>query len=187
MAAKTEGHNVKLTGPGLTLERPISQEIAAQIFNLVMTGVATGATPPGTPPASGGTTGAAPTGAGAPANASGGPTPKQFIAQKQPENHCERVACLAYYLTHYRDAPKFKTPEIRQMATDAATKLSNPARDVANATSMYGYLVTAGGGRKQITTLGEAVVEALPDREKVKAAIEAHKPRRRKKRRKAKR
>ena len=36
-------------------------------------------------------------------------TPKQFLAQKKPENNYERVACLAYYLTHYREMLHFKT------------------------------------------------------------------------------
>lgn len=39
------------------------------------------------------------------------------------------------------------------------------------------YLSAAGGGDKQITVLGEKLVDALPDREKVNAL---RKPRRRK-------
>jgi hypothetical protein len=57
---------------------------------------------------------------------------------------------------------------------------ANPGR--FNATDTYHYLAKAGGGKKQITILGEEVVEALPDREKVKAAIAEHRPKRRKKR-----
>jgi hypothetical protein len=34
-------------------------------------------------------------------------TPKQFMFQKQPRTDVEKAACLAYYLTHYRDAPYF--------------------------------------------------------------------------------
>src|SRR5258708_15910352 len=30
-------------------------------------------------------------------------SPKQFLVEKQPRTDVERVACLAYYLTHYRD------------------------------------------------------------------------------------
>src|SRR5687768_1411147 len=29
--------------------------------------------------------------------------PKEFLFQKQPKTDLERVACLAYYLSHYRD------------------------------------------------------------------------------------
>src|SRR2546429_7925043 len=35
--------------------------------------------------------------------------PKEFLLDKQPKTDVERVACLAYYLTHYRETPHFKT------------------------------------------------------------------------------
>lgn len=177
MAAKSDDHKIKLTGPGLSLDRSISQDIATQIVNLVMTGVATGGAPPGAAIAQA---------AGATINASGAPTPRQFLAQKRPDSNYERVACLAFYLTNHGGTPKFKTEHITKLATDAAVHFSNPALFVKHATNTYHYLAPAGGGQKQITTLGEAVVEALPDREKVKAAIADYKPKRRKSR-KAKR
>src|SRR5438128_4773232 len=53
-------------------------------------------------------------------------TPKQFLNEKQPANDIERVACLAYYLTHYRSIPEFKTLDISKLNTEAAQpKLSN--------------------------------------------------------------
>src|SRR5215470_15281480 len=39
-------------------------------------------------------------------------SPKEFILQKQTRTDLERVACLAYYLTHYRDLPHFKTIDL---------------------------------------------------------------------------
>src|SRR4051812_47013393 len=36
-------------------------------------------------------------------------TPKEFLLEKDPKTDGERLACLAYYLTHYRDQPYFKT------------------------------------------------------------------------------
>src|SRR5712664_747450 len=30
------------------------------------------------------------------------PTPKQFLFEKRPQTDVERIACLAYYLTHFR-------------------------------------------------------------------------------------
>ena len=48
------------------------------------------------------------------------PTPKEFMLQKQPNTDVERVACLAYYLAHYRDIPHFKTTDINKLNTDAA-------------------------------------------------------------------
>lgn len=51
-----------------------------------------------------------------------------------------------------------------------------------NATSGSGFLAPAGGGKKQITSLGEEVVGVLPDQERVKAVIAEAKTSRRKKR-----
>jgi hypothetical protein len=167
MATKADQHQVKLTGPGLSFDRPISEEIAKQIINLIMTGV--------TPPTGSGlnTRVAAP---------GGEITARQFLADKRPSNDYERVACLAYYLTHHGNSPQFKTRDISKVGTDAAVRVSNPSQAVQNATNAYHYLVPAGRGRKQITTLGEAVVNALPNRDAVKAAMAEHKPKRRRRR-----
>ena len=48
--------------------------------------------------------------------------------------------------------------------------MSNPTLATSNAAKVN-YLVPAGGGKKQITLLGEKVVEALPNREMVKKVI----------------
>src|SRR6266404_8451595 len=34
---------------------------------------------------------------------------KEFLMQKEPRTDVERVACLAYFLTHYRNTPEFST------------------------------------------------------------------------------
>ena len=174
MASKSDQHEIKLTGPGLSFERPVSEEIANRIINLVMTGEA------GTP-ASEVSTGVS---VRAAPEATGKLTSKQFIAQKRPSTDYERVVCLAYYLAHSHNTPTFKTSDIRKLSTDAALHFSNIPQAVMHATATYHYLAKAGGGNKQITILGEAVVEALPDREKVKAAIAEHKSKPRRKRRK---
>lgn len=101
------------------------------------------------------------------ASASG--TPKQFLGQKDPHTDVERMTCLAYYLTHYRGTAQFKTKELTDLNTEAAQpKFSNPADAATNAAKMK-CLSLAGAGKKQITVHGEKLVEALPDREKVKA------------------
>jgi hypothetical protein len=95
-------------------------------------------------------------------------SPKQFLAQKQPRTDVERVACLAYYLTHYRDMPHFKTLDVSKLNTEAAQlKFANPTVAVNNA-SLRGYLVPSSKGAKQVSAFGERFVEALPDRDAAK-------------------
>ncbi len=104
----------------------------------------------------------------------GTPTPKVFMAHKKPLSAVERITCLAYYLSTYRDTPAFKTRDLTKLNTEAAQSGFSNATAFARDADVAGYLTKAGGGSKQITTLGEAIVNALPDREKVKTAIEEH-------------
>ena len=98
-------------------------------------------------------------------------SPKEFIWQKQPKKAVERVACLAFYLTHYRGTKYFKTADITALNMDAAQlKFSNPAMMVAEAIRA-GYLAAAGGQNKQLTAVGEEFVRLLPDREAAHSAI----------------
>ena len=109
-------------------------------------------------------------------------SPKEFMLEKKPLTDVERVACLAYYLTHYRDTPHFKTLDLSKLNTEAAqVKFSNAAKAVNNADSA-GLLVQAGHGKKQISANGELYVQALPDRTAARAAI-AHARRKRRSRR----
>jgi hypothetical protein len=60
---------------------------------------------------------------------------KEFLMDKDPRTDVERVAALAYYLTHYANTPHFKTLDITRLNTDAAQrKFSNAAVAVDNAT-----------------------------------------------------
>jgi hypothetical protein len=174
MSTKSDQHAVKVTGPGLSFERPVSGDVANRIMTLVMTG---GEPPPPVMSPSGSNNDLAGR------QTAGNLTPKQFIAQRKPSTDYQRVACLAYYLTHHRNLPQFKTADISKLATEAAMHLSNPTVAVMHATNTYGFLVKAGAAKKQIATLGEEVVKALPDQEMVKAAIAEQAPRRRRKRR----
>jgi len=98
-------------------------------------------------------------------------SPKDFLRDKSPKTDIERIVCLAYYLTHYRETPHFKTFDLSSLNTEAAQpKLSNPAVAVDNA-SKAGLLVQAIKGSKQISAAGEVLVQALPDREAAKSAI----------------
>jgi hypothetical protein len=109
-------------------------------------------------------------------------SPKEFMLDKQPLTDVERVACLAYYLTHYRSVPNFKTLDLSKLNTEAAQpKFSNAANSVNNAVKR-GYLVPANKGFRQLSAAGEQFVRALPDRAAAKQAMEAARPRRRSKR-----
>lgn len=104
-------------------------------------------------------------------------SPRDFMHEKDPKTDVERVTCLAYYLTNYRDIPHFKTVDISQLNTEAAQiKLSNPSASIENATKA-GLLTTAGGGSKQISMYGDKVVLALPDRDKVREILKSIKRR----------
>jgi hypothetical protein len=113
--------------------------------------------------------------------------PKEFMRQKAPQSDVDRVACLAYYLTHGRQASAYSSRELTAMNTEAAGPKLNMSRAVDNATKQSGYLTSAGKGKKQITSYGEDVVNALPDYEAVKtlATTRTAKPRKKKARRKA--
>jgi hypothetical protein len=105
-------------------------------------------------------------------------TPKDFMRSKQPKTDVQRIACLADYLVRARETSQFKTLDLTKLNTEAAgAKFSNVAVAVSNATGA-GLLTAAGGGKKQITALGEDVVKALPDQENVKLVLQnAKKPR----------
>lgn len=110
--------------------------------------------------------------------------PKAFLANKNPETDIERIACLAYYLSKHNDQRTFSTKDLTELNLSAAGRqIGNPSQAAADAVRKRGFLAAAGGGRRQITRVGEEVVEALPDREKVKAVTDKIP---RKKRRKAK-
>lgn len=96
-------------------------------------------------------------------------SPKEFLLEKQPQTDVERIACLAYYLTHYRETPHFKTVDLSLLNTEAAQpKFSNTAYASNNAVKL-GYLVSSTKGQRQLSAIGERFVQALPDREAAKS------------------
>ncbi len=114
------------------------------------------------------------------------PTPKAFLKAKDPKNDIQRAACLAYYLTRYRDSAHFKSRDLSSLNVEAAGPRVNMSRAVNNAMNQNRYLAVAGGGRKQITSLGEEVVNALPDQEAVRLVEQKDKSASKKKMRKTK-
>jgi hypothetical protein len=105
-------------------------------------------------------------------------SPKEFLLNKEPKTDIERIACLAYYLTHHRETQHFKTIDLSELNTEAAQpKFSNPSYALNNAIQA-GYIVSAPGGQKQLSSQGEQFVLALPDREVAKAVNERFRKRR---------
>jgi hypothetical protein len=108
---------------------------------------------------------------------------KDFVVKKQPNTLYERVACLAYYLEKSKGMTAFNAKDVEKANTDARQgKIDNPASVLSDATRKYGFLAQVGGGKKALTAKGEALVEALPDREKAKEALKKHRRRVRKSR-----
>jgi hypothetical protein len=98
-------------------------------------------------------------------------SPKDFLNEKSPKTDVERIACLAYYLTHYRSMPHFKTLELSVLNTEAAQpKFSNTTYSSNNAVKL-GYIVPSTKGQRQLSALGERFVQALPDREAAKNVL----------------
>lgn len=176
MAQKTD-FKLTLTGEGVKVNQAISREQGRAILNIVMGGsVPEHAATPGAV----GATLVRPPGAG---GAGTGQTANQFVVAKRPKSDMERVACLAWWLTNMKDSPTFKTKDIQVLSREACPGQLPDPRVAVNNASRNGYVAPAGGGTKQITTRGEELVKALPDREAVKRALQAHPMRRRRKRR----
>jgi len=98
-------------------------------------------------------------------------TPKEFLLQKQPRTDIERVACLAYYLAHFRSQDQFKTADISKLNTEAAqVKFSNAADSVSNAQKGR-YIIAGARGMKQLSAQGEQFVLSLPDRDLARSAM----------------
>lgn len=98
-------------------------------------------------------------------------SPKDFLMEKAPKTDVERIACLAYYLTHYRGTPHFKTLDISTLNTEAAQpKFTNTAYSTNNAVKL-GYIVPSTKGQRQLSALGERFVQALPARDAAKEVL----------------
>ena len=107
----------------------------------------------------------------------------EFFRSKQPKTDTQRIACLAYYVTHSKNIPEFKTGDLLSAETESKLpKISNMYQAVDNATRKAKVLTTTSGGLKQLTTHGEDVVNALPDQDAVKALLKANRAGKRRKR-----
>jgi hypothetical protein len=170
--ADEQKFRLTLAGEGVTVDKDVAEGVARRILNIVFGGDGGHATGPGRDieGAESGTGGE---------HDSRDMSPKAFMAEKKPSTDIERVTCLAFFLTHHLKTPTFQTRDLSKLNGEAhQPKLSNPTVAVNNA-SRQRYLTPSGGGKKRITTLGEEVVRALPDREAVKQALASQPGRRR--------
>lgn len=94
---------------------------------------------------------------------------RAFMRVKRPTTDIQRVACLAFYIVSTTGRAGFSFQEMAQAHTDSGQPKINLSRALDNATRKARYLSARGQGEKQLTTLGEDVVSALPDQEQVKA------------------
>jgi|SRR5208282_476611 hypothetical protein len=97
---------------------------------------------------------------------------RAFIRLKKPTTDVQRVACIGYYLVQTTGQPGFASKAISTAHTDSGGSKINMTRALDNATRKAKYLSSRGPREKQLTTLGEDVVDALPDQVAVKT-IEA--------------
>lgn len=152
-------YQLTLTGEGVTIDRTVSELICRQIIALVLGSTESVNQKEQNLAISNSTE-------------SSDITPKAFMANKRPTSDIERITCLAYYLTHHRGQQAFKTQELSHLNIEAAQpRFSNATVAGRNAVQKE-FLSLAGGGKKQITWRGEALVNALPDRNQVKTALE---------------
>lgn len=108
-------------------------------------------------------------------------SPKQFLLEKKPMTEVERIACLGYYLSHYRKQTEFKTSDLVELNIEAAQlKFSIPKRAVDNATRHSKLLVPTKKGYKQLSAIGEQYVQALPDRDEARNILTESRPKRKK-------
>ncbi len=98
-------------------------------------------------------------------------TIKQFLKDKSPDNDVGRTTALAYYLTHAGGKDTVTAADLSKARTDAALPSFNVSRGAGNARSA-GYLTTTGKrGNLKITSIGESLVDAMPDKEAMKKVM----------------
>jgi hypothetical protein len=101
---------------------------------------------------------------------------KEFVASKKPNNTYQRLACLAYFLDKYKQQPNFKNKDIVIANSEAKLpKISNVTAFINHATNPYGFFASTGKGNRYLTTLGEDIVNVLPDQNVVKTTMEQNK------------
>jgi hypothetical protein len=102
---------------------------------------------------------------------------KSFISEKNPQGEVQRAVCLGFYLEKFRKQKDYINKEIEEANAEAKQfKFSNVTVPLKNAVRSGYMLIVANkeAGRstaRQLTSVGERVVEALPDQKAVTEVI----------------
>lgn len=99
---------------------------------------------------------------------------QDFMRNKAPRNNCQTIACLAFYLEKKEKMVEFGAKEIKDAAQRARLpQITTITQDIQNAQYQYHFVApsTQDKRKKTLTVVGEEVVEALPDQEKVKTIV----------------
>ena len=93
---------------------------------------------------------------------------KAFMRAKNPANDVQRVACLGFYIAETTSQAGFTAKQVADAHTNSGGSKFNLSRAMDNATRSAKYLSNRTKHEKQLTTLGEDVVNALPNQQAVR-------------------
>ncbi|SSM90100.1 Uncharacterised protein [Acinetobacter baumannii] len=94
-------------------------------------------------------------------------SPKDFVRDKSPQTDVERVVVLAYYLTNYRDLLSFRALDISALNTEAAQPKFANVSVLIDEAARAGYFTSGTKNGRQISQIGESLVQKLPERDVV--------------------
>ncbi len=163
---KEEGYSVNVTGPGLTIDREISKELAERVVMLLMTGQApatpTVAAPPPTPS----------TGYDAPPAAppTGDMSVREYLNETAAQRVPDKITAMGLYLRDVRKRSHFKRADMVEQFQAAHERVpKNLSRDIAWA-AKAGWIATKAGTTDTyyVTNSGSEAVAARFSKEVVK-------------------
>ncbi|WP_462252724.1 hypothetical protein [Ferruginibacter sp.] len=100
---------------------------------------------------------------------------KDFLVQKKPHDNAEKIACIVYFLEKVQGLDGVKNMDIIQGNKDGRQpSFSNASVFINHAISRQHFLTSIGGSKKALSAKGEAIVNALPEREAVSKALAEH-------------
>ena len=113
---------------------------------------------------------------------------KEFLEKKSPKGNYQKFAVLAYYLCRYKKVEEVNSKILVDANKDAkGIRVDKPKQVLSDAKRKYAFFTDGGGGKQILSSVGEKLVMALPDQEKVAEIVKtARKQLKRKKKKKKK-